>query len=104
MKLFKVPAGTKGYLLCEDPTMPVLKPWTVRKDMIFQREDLNADPITLGNHPHSLGFKTIGYDIVKKGYSIFYPPADCDKGWIGTGQFRKPKYQLVVPFSAVEVL
>jgi hypothetical protein len=103
MKLFKVPAGTKGYLLVDGNVMPELRPWTVRKDLIFQREDLEADPITLangeGNYP-----KTIGYDLVRKGYSLFNPPQDCAKGWHGTGQWRKPKYVLVVPFRDVEVM
>jgi hypothetical protein len=104
MKLFKVPAGTKGYLIVEDPAMPALRPWTVRKDMIFQREDIAADPITQANGQDSLGIRTLGYNLVANGYSIFYPPRDCSKAWSGGPKYPKPKYMLVVPFGAVEVL
>jgi hypothetical protein len=104
MKLFKVPAGTKGYLIVDQYPMPVLRPWTVRKELIFNREDIAADPITEANGSTCLGRNTLGYDIVQKGYSIFNPPQDCEKGWDGNPAFGKPKYQLVVPFGAVEVL
>jgi hypothetical protein len=104
MKLFRVPEGTKAYLLASDGTMPTLRPWTVRKEMIFEREDLAHDPVTQANGTDFLGPKTIGHDLVDRGYSLFNPPQDCPKGWYGTGQYRKPKYVLVVAFGAVEVL
>jgi hypothetical protein len=93
MKLFKVPAGAQGYLLVDGPVMPELRPWTVRKDMIFDRNDLVADPITLANGDF-IGPKTIGHDLVTKGYSLFTEP----------GVDGSHKYTLAVPFSAVEVL
>jgi hypothetical protein len=104
MKLFKVAQGTKGYLLVSDGVMPTLRAWTVRKDMIFQREDLEADPVSLSYDLIRMGKNTIGYDLVKKGYALFNPPQDCEKGWHGTGNYRKPKYVLVVLYSEVEVI
>lgn len=102
MKLFKIPAGTRGYLLSDISPMPRLRSWIVPEDRIAEREELIADPITLENGEF-IGIGTIGYDLVSNGYSLFNPPRDNADGWKNEAR-TIPKYILAVPFGAVETL
>lgn len=89
MKLFTVAKGTDCFLLDKSGSY---KPFTTRKDLAFDLEQITADPF----HPNQHGYTTIGYEFASKGYYGFV--AEAGAAWWNA------KYTLFVAGSKVIVI
>lgn len=101
MKIFRVKQGCWAWL--HDHRNGTIKRWQVSKDLDFSENELVSDPVRYANDPESIkGLNGIQADQVRQGYSMFNPPLDS-KGYF-EGDITKPKYQLAVLYSRVDVI
>lgn len=86
MKLFKVDPGTQGLLVTETSTSP----FTTRKELTFEREELVFDPVQYANGRIDQQWA----ELASRGYAGFKRP----------GGMSGKDYMLVIHYAHVEVL
>ena len=84
MKLFEVKKGTEVHVMFEGPAMPLTEPKTMKRDMLFELEDVTIDPL----HPEQLGVRTIGNCYARA-------------GWYGFRLHKCGKYRTLLAHSRV---
>lgn len=89
MKVFTVDSGSKGYLMTHGTFGPP-QPFTTRRPLMFEREQIVVDPL----HP-GVCVNTIGYEMAKSGHYGFIDDAENPD---------RPRHILFVPFNLVNVI
>jgi hypothetical protein len=98
MKLFEVKAGTSGYLVGSDGNR---RPWKVRKDLCFDREEMLMDVVV----EHNADLYAWCKDMEQKGYSnlVINDVLNFRRG-LGYDTFERDGPLLMVPDTSVRVL
>lgn len=86
MKVFEIAKGTIGSVYFPDPSRRKRHNWEVRKDLMFEREEMIFDPVSYANR--QLADKSKWCKMM------------AAKGFAG---FKRDGWLLVVPYSEVRV-
>ncbi len=93
MKIFEVPQGTEGFLIVQEDNVDVRsEPWTVRKDLHFQLENVLVDPIKFAEFSSLYERGSLAADLAANGYIIF--SSDINKA---------SEYMIAVKYDAVKI-